>query len=238
MFKRQQQSTAPLKIINPHHQHYQQLQQLQQQLLHQTRPKKPPTTNLPSLGDTESYYPQTLFFNTNTNDRMISKLNSYLNNAIASAAATKANSTTTTKPKFGCSGQLTTTEAKATAAATAYTTKTSYNSSPVRVGGSPSRKLNRQTNEFVTNIVGEGHTNNNGIIVGQQQTKISSKKLKQAANMMNAEVYNIYGLIRSIPGTHCRPCLPPCFKTRQWLIEPPFYQFKLQQSSDDYLSDR
>lgn len=118
-----------------------------------------------------------------------------------------------------------------------YTTKATYNSSPVRVGGSPVQSRGRKpttTTTISAHVCSRHHQHQQ-----QHHTQSSTRKQQQQQQQQQngkwtsqvtvidkqttgtVELFNIYGLIRTIPSTHSRPGLPACFKQRKWLIEPP-----------------
>lgn len=119
-----------------------------------------------------------------------------------------------------------------------YTTKASYNSSPVRVGGSPMQTPRRMKATGATAAAARPSTiesNCSRHYHHHHRNPVSSKKQANkstpvaASNLVETtavttELFNIYGLIRSIPSTHSRPNLPPCFKHRKCVVEapPPF----------------
>lgn len=70
------------------------------------------------------------------------------------------------------------------------------------------------------------HRHHQQLICSQQQQHQSLKRASQQSSLFEpstvaVEVFNIYGLIRPIPSNHCRPSLPPCFRLRKFLIDPP-----------------
>jgi hypothetical protein len=50
---------------------------------------------------------------------------------------------------------------------------------------------------------------------------------------LNIQVYNIYGLIKTIPSGCHRPNLPPTFNSKFWLKLPPVYQYGTDDDNDD-----